>query len=199
VPLIVSTTLDDAGLFFHHFDLTEQGLADLLSARYGSAAATLQMLYREYFPGKSPYLLHAQMVTDAGFRAFAHAQAEAKAARQRAPVYIYLWEWVSAAYDGKFGAVHAMDVSASLHNERDAILGSGSSDARRMCCALASSWIAFANTGDPNNGQIPHWPRFDERARATIVFNRNTRIERDPYRELREFWRGMPPAAGVLG
>jgi para-nitrobenzyl esterase len=68
-----------------------------------------------------------------------------------------------------------------------------------MCCALASSWIAFANTGDPNNGQIPHWPRFNENERATMVFNRNTRIERDPYRELREFWSGMPPAASVLG
>lgn len=199
VPLIVSTTLDDAGLFFHHFDLTEKGLADLLSARYGSAAAELQKLYREHFPNKSPYLLHAQMVTDAGFRSFAHAQAEAKAARERAPVYTYLWEWASAAYDGKFGAVHAMDVSASFHNERDAILGSGSSDARQMCGALASAWIAFARTGDPNNAQIPHWPRFAGTERATMMFDRNMRIERDPHRALREFWRGMPPAASVLG
>jgi para-nitrobenzyl esterase len=199
VPLMVSTTLDDAGLFFHDFDLTEQGLADLLSARYGSTAAALQKRYREHFPTKSPYLLHAQMVTDAGFRSFAHAQAEAKAARERAPVYTYLWEWVSPAYDGKFGAVHAMDVSASFHNERDAILGGGSSDARQMCSALASAWIAFAKTGNPNNAQIPHWPRFAGTERTTMVFDRNMRIERDPYRALREFWRGMPPAASVLG
>jgi para-nitrobenzyl esterase len=199
VPLIISTTLDDAGLFFNQFDLTEQGLADLLSARYGSAAAGLQKLYRTCFPDKSPYLLYAQMVTDSGFRSFAHAQAEAKAVRVRAPVYMYLWEWVSSAYEGKFGAAHAMDVSASFHNERDAILGSGSPDARRMCSSLASTWVAFAKTGDPNNEQIPHWPRFDATGRATLVFDRNTRIERDPYRELREFWRSMPPAMSVLG
>jgi para-nitrobenzyl esterase len=199
VPVIVSTTLDDAGLFFNHFDLTVQQLSDLLSARYGSAGTTLQNLYREHFPAKSPYLLHAQMVTDAGFRSFAHTQAEAKAARKRGPVYTYLWEWGSPAYNGKFGAAHAMDVSASFHNVRDAILGSGSRDARRMCDALASTWIAFAKTGDPNNSQIPHWPRFEGTERTTMVFDRNTRVEHDPHRELREFWRGMPPAASVLG
>jgi para-nitrobenzyl esterase len=92
-----------------------------------------------------------------------------------------------------------MDVSASFHNVRDAILGSGSNDARRMCDALASTWIAFARTGDPNNPQIPHWPPFETTERTTMVFDRNTRTERDPHRELREFWRGMPPAASVLG
>jgi para-nitrobenzyl esterase len=199
VPLIISTTLDDAGLFFDHFDLTENQLSDLLTTRYESAGKTLQKLYREHFPAKSPYLLHAQMVTDAGFRRFAHAQAEAKATRSRAPVYTYLWEWTCSAYDGKFGAAHAMDVPASFHNARDAILGSGSSDAQRMCRDLASTWVAFANTGDPNNLQIPHWPRFEATERATMMFARDTRIERDPYRELREFWHGMPPAASVLG
>jgi para-nitrobenzyl esterase len=199
VPLIVSTTLDDAGLFFNQFDLTEQGLADLLSARYGPAAAGLQKLYRTYFPDKSPYLLHAQMVTDSGFRRFAHAQAQTRASCQRAPVYMYLWEWGCPAFDGKFGAAHAMDVSASFYNDRDAILGSGSSHARLMCSALASTWVAFAKTGDPNNEQIPHWPSFDSNGRATLVLDRNTRIERDPYRELREFWAGMPPAVSVLG
>jgi para-nitrobenzyl esterase len=199
IPLIVSTTLDDAGLFFNHFEMTEQQLSDRLSARYGSAATTLQKLYREYFPTKSPYLLHAQIVTDAGFRRFAHAQAEAKAAHERAPVYTYLWEWTSSAYNGKLGAVHAMDVAASFDNVRDAILGSGSSDAQRMCNALASTWVAFAKTGDPNNSQIPHWPRFAATERTTMVFDHNTRTESDPHRELREFWRGMPPAASVMG
>lgn len=199
VPLIVSTTLDDAGLFFNQFELTEQQLADLLAARYGAASTPLQKLYREHFPAKSPYLLHAQMITDAGFRRFAHAQTEAKAARRRAAVYCYLWEWTSPAYNGKFGAAHAMDVPAAFHNGRDAILGSGSSDAQRMCNALASTWVAFAKTANPNNSQIPHWPPFEATQRSTLVFAPNTRIERDPYRALREFWLSTPPAASVFG
>jgi para-nitrobenzyl esterase len=199
VPLIISTTLDDAGLFFDRFAMTEQELTDTLSASYGAKTALLEKTYREHFPTKSPYLLHAQMITDAGFRRFAHAQAEAKAARQRAAVYTYLWEWNCPAFDGKFGAAHAMDVAASMHNERDAILGSGATDARRMCDALASAFLAFAKTGDPNNSQIPQWPPFDALQRSTQVFDRNTRIERDPHGALRKFWLGMPPAVSVLG
>jgi para-nitrobenzyl esterase len=199
VPLIVSTTLDDAGLFFDRFAMTEEELTDTLSAAYGSQATALKKAYRDHFPAKSAYLLHAQIITDAGFRRFAHAQAESKAARQGAAVYTYLWEWVCPAFDGKFGALHAMDVSASMHNERDAILGSGSSDACRMCDALASIWLAFAKTGDPNNAHIPHWPRFDPGQRATLVFDRDTRVECDPHEALRRLWLDMPPAASVLG
>ncbi|HEY0800029.1 MAG TPA: carboxylesterase family protein [Steroidobacteraceae bacterium] len=199
VPLIISTTLDDAGLFFDRFSMTEQELTETVSAGYGAKAASLTKMYREHFPTKSPYLLYAQMITDSGFRRFAHAQAEAKAARQAAAVYTYLWEWTCPAFDGKFGAVHAMDVAASMHNERDAILGSGSSDARRMCEALASAFLAFAKTGNPYNSHIPQWPRFDTSQRATLVFDRDTRIECDPHGTLRKLWLGMPPAASVLG
>jgi len=199
VPLIISTTLDDAGLFFDRFAMTEQELSDTLSAGYGAKAALLEKTYREHFPTKSPYLLYAQIITDAGFRRFAHAQAEAKAARQHVAVYTYLWEWTCPAFDGKFGAVHAMDVAASMHNERDAILGSGSTDARRMCGALASAFLAFAKTGDPNNSQIPQWPRFDASQRSTLVYDRNTRMERDPHGALRTLWLDMPPSASVLG
>jgi para-nitrobenzyl esterase len=199
VPLIISTTLDDAGLFFDRFAMTEVELTDILSTGYGAKAALLQKTYREHFPTKSPFLLHAQIISDAGFRRFAHAQAEGKAARGRAAVYAYLWEWTCPAFDGKFGAAHAMDVAASMHNERDAILGSGSADARDMCDALASALLAFAKTGDPNNSRIPPWPRFDASQRSTLVFDRDTRIERDPHGALRKLWLGMPPSASVLG
>jgi para-nitrobenzyl esterase len=199
VPLMISTTLDDAGLFFANFDLTGAELEELLQARFGDAARSLTALYRESFPEKSPYLLHAQMMTDSGFRRFAYTQAEAKAARGQAPVFQYLWEWNCPAFDGKFGAVHAMDVSASFHNERDAILGSGSQAAQRMCQDLGSTLVAFARTGDPNNARIPHWPRFDADERATLVFGPRTRIERDPYGKQRELWLGLPAAASVLG
>jgi len=199
VPLLVSTTLDDAGLFFDRFAMTEQDLTETLSASHGAKGAALAKIYRSHFPAKPPYLLHAQIITDAGFRRFAHAQAEAKAARQAAPVYTYLWEWICPAYGGKFGAAHAMDVAASMHNERDAILGSGSGDALRMCDTMASSLLAFAKNGNPNNSRVPHWPRFDASSRATMVFDRDTRIERDPHETLRKAWLDMPPAASVLG
>jgi para-nitrobenzyl esterase len=199
VPLIVSTTLDDAGLFFNTFALTDAGLEQLLGATYGDKAASLLALYRAHFPAKSPYLLYSQIITDAGFRRFAHAQAERKAAQARAPVFMYLWEWASPTYDGKFGAVHAMDVAASLYNERDVIMGGGSRAARAMCDALAGAWVSFAKTGDPGHALIPDWPRFDAVNRQTMIFGDPPRVVNDPYGEIRAFWREMPGPSTVFG
>ena len=200
VPLMISTTLDDAGIFFDRFDMTEQELTDTLSASFGAKAANLHKTYRAHFPARSPYLLHSQLMTDLGFARFAHAQAENRASRQGgAPVYKYLWEWTCPAFEGKFGALHAMDVSASLYNARDGILGSGSRDAKLMCETLSSALLAFAKTGDPNNSTIPHWPRFDISQRATLVFDRHTRTEQDPHGELRKLWADTPLPASVLG
>jgi para-nitrobenzyl esterase len=199
VPLIVSTTLDDAGLFFFDFGRDEAELRLALRTRYGGKADEMLALYREAWPTKSPYLLHAQMMTDSGFRHFANAQAERKAQQGRAAVYTYLWEWASPAFDGKFGAAHAMDVCASFYNDRDAVLGGGSRDARIMCECLSSAWVSFAKTGDPNNAHLPHWPAFDPERRSTMILGADTRIVNDPYQAIRIFWLDMPGPRSVLG
>jgi len=199
VPLIVSTTLDDAGLFFDNFGLTEIELTAMLRQRYGIQADRMLALYREHFPSKSPYLLHTQMITDSSFRRFANLQAERKADQARAPVYAYLWQWSSPAFDAKFGATHAMDVAASFHNDRDAILGGGSRDAQTMCGTLASAWLNFAKTGNPNNTNIPSWPNYEAKRRPTMIFGPDTQVVNDPYAEIRAFWANMPEPESILG
>ena len=199
VPLIVSTALDDAGLFFDNFGLTETELAALLHQRYGIQADRLLALYREHFPNKSPYLLHAQIITNASFRSFADWQAERNAHLARAPVYTYLWQWSSPAFDSKFCAAHAMDVAALFYNDREAILGAGSKDARTMCSTLASAWVNFAKTGNPNNANIPSWPKFDAKRRSTMLFGIDTQVASDPYAEIRAFWAKMPEPDSILG
>ncbi|MDE2134922.1 MAG: carboxylesterase/lipase family protein [Alphaproteobacteria bacterium] len=199
VPLIVSTTLDDASLFFDNFDLDENGLKQMLHARYGEAAETVLRLYRSKWPHKSPFLMQAQIVTDSGFRRFAYAQAERKAVQARAPVYLYQWDWATPAFEGRFGAVHATDVSASFGNVRDAIIGAGTRIGRGLCEALAASWVAFAHCGDPNSARIPHWPAFGPNDRAAMIFDDPIRVVNDHHGDIRAFWNGMPPAQSILG
>jgi len=199
VPLIISTTLDDAGLFFDNFDLDETSLAVLLHTRYGDASQEMLRLYRDHWPDKSPYLLHAQMATDSGFRRFAYAQAELKSAQARAPIYMYQWDWATPAFDRRFGAVHASDVSASFNNVRDPLLGCGTAEGRALSEALSSAWVAFAATGDPNTDALPPWPRFDPNDRAILVLDTPPRVVADPNGDIRRFWSRMPPAANVIG
>ena len=196
VPMIISTTLEDGALSLTNFDLDEAGLKAMMNDRYGAKAEQMLTLYRSRYPNKSPFLIEAQIATDAGFRRSAILQAVRKSALGKAPAYMYLWAFESIGFGGKFGAVHGTDVSASFNNYRDGIGGIGSKHERALWDRFAATWVSFAKTGDPNNAKIPAWPAYDADKRATMVFDNETRVENDPRSEIRKFWEQMPVAAG---
>jgi para-nitrobenzyl esterase len=193
VPMIISTTLEDAALRLTNFDLDEAGLRTLMAQRFGAAGGEAIGLYRARYPAKSPFLIQAQAFTDATARRNAVLQAERKAALGAAPAWMYLWAWPTPAFDGKFGAVHGIDVSASFHNYRDGTVDVGSRDGRTMCDRLAGAWVAFARTGDPNCEAIPHWTPYSASERATMIFDTQMRLETDPRGDIRRFWDAQPP------
>ena len=192
VPVIISTTLEDAALGLTNFNLDEAGLKTMMAQRYGAKAEPMLALYRSRYPNKSPFLIQAQIATDAGFRQNAILQAERKSALGKAPAYMYLWAFESSGFNGKFGAVHGTDVSASFDNYRDGIGGTGSRQERALWDSFASAWVSFAKTGDPNNPKTPNWPAYDVANRATMIFDTEVRVENDPRGEIRRFWREMP-------
>jgi len=188
VPMIISTTLEDAALRLTNWDLTDAGLKTLLDERYKGKASEILALYKDAAPGKTPYLVQAQVFTDSANRVRAVQQAERKAAQGGAPAYMYIWEWATPAFDGKLGAVHGHDVEASFNLYRNAIGGAGRTDGRALCNRFASTWTAFAKTGNPDNEHIPHWPAYDAAARATMIFDANTRVVNDPRSAIRKYW-----------
>jgi para-nitrobenzyl esterase len=193
IPLIVSTTLEDAALGLTNFTLGEAELKTLIDKRYKDKGADILAMYRKYYPEKSPYLIQAMLFTDSGFRRSAIKQAELKAAQGSGAIYMYQWDWPTPSFGGRYGAVHGLDVSGSFREARDG------NDMARVADQLSSSWVAFAKTGNPNNSRIPPWPTFDAKARATMVFGTPTQMENDPRGEIRGFWAQMPPPAGLLG
>src|SRR5436190_4061065 len=93
VPVIISTTLEDAALRLTNWDLTDAGLTTLLDERYKGKANEILPLYKDagQFPrGKTPYLIQAQVFTDSTNRVRAVQQAERKAALGGAPAYMYI-------------------------------------------------------------------------------------------------------------
>jgi para-nitrobenzyl esterase len=196
VPVIISTTLEDAALALTNFDLDDAGLKAMLNQRFKTKADEIYALYRKssWNSRKSPFLIQAQVLTDSGFRRSAITQAERKAALGKAPAYMYLWAYESPTFGGKFGAVHGTDVSASFHNYRDAIGGAGSPQQRALWSKFATAWVAFAKTG-----KLPNWPAYETSTRATMIFDNDTRVENDPRAEIRKFWDQMPLPTTPLG
>jgi para-nitrobenzyl esterase len=166
----------------------------MMNDRYAEKAEPMLALYRNRYLHKSPFLIQAQIGTDAGARRSAVLQAERKAAFGKAPAYMYLWEYASPSFDGKFGAVHGTDVSASFYNFRDGVGGTGSREEKALWGCFASAWVSLAKTGNPNNAKIPNWPAYDAEKRATMIFDNETRVENDPRSEFRKFWQDMPTA-----
>ncbi len=198
VPMIISTTLDEAALALTNFDLDEAGLKTVAGRMLSDKADRVLALYRKAYPTASPYLIQARIVTDRGFRANAYKQAERKAALGKAPAYFYLFTWPCPGYNGKFGSVHGTDVQLVFHAYRGAI-GGGGTDAKALADKMAAMWVAFARTGDPNTTAIPHWPAYDSQTRATMIFDTNTRVENDPRREFRQLWEELGTPGGPMG
>jgi para-nitrobenzyl esterase len=193
IPLMVSTTLEDAALALSNFDLNDAGLKTLLEQRYKTKAAEIFALYRKYYPQKSAYLVQAEIMTDSGFRRSAIKQAELKAAQGKAPIYMYQWDWPTPSFGGRYGAVHGLDVSATFREARDG------NDAARIADEFSSMFVAFARTGNPNCSRIPPWEQYDANKRATMLFSTPTHQEYDPRSEIRKFWEQMPMPTSPMG
>src|SRR6185503_18039015 len=102
IPVIISTTLEDAALSLTNFNVDEAGVKSIFAQRYSDKADAILAMYKQRYPQKSPFLLQAQAFTDSGFRRSAITQAERKSALGKAPAYMYLWNWECPAYSGKF-------------------------------------------------------------------------------------------------
>jgi len=193
VPVIIATTLEDAALRLTNWELTDSGLTALLNERFKGKAEEILALYRPVTAGKTPYLVQAQVFTDTQARSRAITQAERKAGQGGAPAWLYIWEWATPAFDGKLGAVHGHDVDASFNLYRNGICGTGDKTGRLMAKRLASTFVAFAKTGKPDNDQIPRWPAYDATTRATMVFDAETRVVNDHRSAIRKYWSQNPP------
>ena len=125
MPLIVSYTADDAALRMTNFKIDAAGVKEELAKQHGAAKAErIFNAYRAEYPDISDYLINARIATDTRNARSVIKQLELKAAQpDGAPCYQYIWEWKSQGMDGKFGAVHGVDVQFAFHNARGPLEG----------------------------------------------------------------------------
>jgi len=187
VPMIIGTCLEDQSLGMTDWDIDEAGLRSWVESQVPGQTDKVLGEYRKRYPAKRPFLIKAMIATDKAWRRNAVLQAERKIAQGAALAYMYRWDWPSPAAGGKFGAVHGVDLSMSFYNA-DTDLGTNSPQARRMAERLGSAYLAFAKTGNPNNSKIPRWAPYDTTDRPVMVFDNQTKLEKDPNAELRAMW-----------
>ena len=72
-------------------------------------------------------------------------------------------------------------------------------DAQSVADQMSAAWIAFAHTGSPNATGLASWPRYDPRARSTMLFDVVSRAVNDPYSDERQLIAALPPPTGGPG
>jgi para-nitrobenzyl esterase len=119
--------------------------------------------------------------------------AERKAALNAAGAYVYRLEFETPV--GRLRSPHALDLPLVFDTvgKSSSLLGPVTADAQKVADQMSAAWVAFARTGSPNATGLASWPRYDTRARSTMLFNVTSRAVNDPYTRERQLIAALPP------
>jgi len=151
-----------------------------------ATADRLIAVYKKGRPNKSNVEIYQIIASDVTFSGSVHTEADRKVAQGRAPVYKYYFTWQSTAREGKLRSFHTLEIPFVFENvdEGKSMTGSGQ-DRYALSDKMSAAWTAFARTGNPNVKGLPHWPAFTADQRATMIFNDESKLVNDPYKEER--------------
>ncbi len=197
VPVIVGYNRTEATFFLASDPsapkMTEEGLQKRTKGLFGENAPRVVEQYRKLHPGLSPYDLFVLISTDNQMGIGSIRLAERKAATGKAPVYLYEFDWESPVAGLK--SPHTLEIPFVFNNIAIARpLVGDSPEARALAEKVCDAWIAFARTGDPNTPALPRWHPYTAKDRYTMLFNNESKVEKDPAREKRLLLEEVKPA-----
>ncbi|MHA2180905.1 MAG: carboxylesterase/lipase family protein [Promethearchaeota archaeon] len=141
-------------------------------------------------PGKTPRDVFDAIDTDYQFRIPSIRLAEAQSQHHK-NTFMYLFSWKTPWQGGKYGAMHALELSfvfGILLDRNEGIFPRKTEETQELSEKMMDAWISFARTGNPNHENIPELPPYDTENRGTIIFDKEVTIENDPYGDERKAW-----------
>ncbi len=182
IPLVIGTVKNEfmtslgSGMSF----ADEKTVHDFLQKRYGEKTEAYIAAMKQAFPkDKRPSDL---LDFDMFFRPGTIAQANLKSAVSGgAPVYMYLFTWQSPVLDGKYKAMHCMELPFVFNNiARCQEMTGGGKEAYALADKMSQAWVQFARTGNPNHKGLPAWTAYSEKNGATLMFDVQCEVRNHP-------------------
>ena len=189
IPLLIGTTKNEFSPFagMATFNSTQEQALEILKKKYNAKTdAYLEAVKKAYPNHTKPSDL---LDIDFSFRSGAVIQANQKSALSGgAATYMYLFSWQSPVLDGKFKAVHCMELPFMFNNiARCEEMTGGGKEAYLLADKMSQSWINFAKTGNPNHAGLPKWEIYDAKKGATMFFDNTCEVKYNHDAALLEF------------
>jgi para-nitrobenzyl esterase len=178
IPLLIGTTINEftpfRGAMPSNFD--DAKAMEAINKVYGTKADAYIAAVKKAYPMAK---LNSMLDYDVTFRPGAVQQANQKATLGGgAPVYMYLFDWQSPVMDGKYKAVHCMEIPFVFDNvARCEEMTGGTKEAFALAKKMSQSWISFAKTGNPGHGGLPKWPAYNTANTATMHFDNSCTVQ----------------------
>lgn len=192
VPVLIGTTATEGSFFAPNelLTMTEAQVKARLEKSLGADTERVIALFRKTRPKASPSEIY---FTISAFPTNAMTQAERKAAAGRAPAYVYYLTWKTPIQNGLRLSPHTIEIPFAFNNHwlLPELVGTGL-DLQTMADRVSGSWVAFARTGNPNNENVPVWPVYNGSDRATMIIDREWKVEKDPNHEERMVMAKLP-------
>ncbi len=196
VPLIIGSNATEATLFarfMDHLPTNEPVIEKFLSSAEPAVAQGLRDAYPGY-PSRAACLAFGSDFTF-GARAWELAEAHCL----HAPTYHYRYDYAPRPLQWTgFGATHGSELLAvfDVYDTQMGALLTVAGDrrsARQVSRDVQRRWRTFSRTGVPGDD----WPAYDTEQRATMIFDRRSRIEVDPVATRREAWAAFTAARRI--
>lgn len=192
VPMLIGSVSEEGNQMSSH--PTEEEWHANLAKTYGEekekATAIIAALKKAYPQKKIQTLSYICSGTPGlnglGMRNNVVKTARLKHELQAAPAYAYYFTWQTSILDGVPGAWHTADLQFCFDNTKRCEQGTGNTpEAQALAKRMASSWAAFATTGNPS---IPglNWAPTDPDTNRTMIWDNECRMADDPEAEARK-------------
>lgn len=193
IPLLIGTVKNEFAPFanMRFVGASEETIMKHIKETYKENADAYVKAVKKAYPNDTdPKDL---LDVDTMFRPGSVLQANDKAAvKGGAPVYMYLFTWQSPVFDGKYKALHCMEVpfvfdTIDLSNH----MTGGGQEAHVLAEKMSGAWINFAKTGNPNYKNLPEWPKYNSSNTATMHFDVTCEVKPQLDKELFEIVSGQ--------
>ncbi len=165
------------------------------TARMSPDADAVLACYRQRLSDVEAGWVACAIATDRVFRVPAIRLAENRHANGAA-TWMYRFSWDSRAFEGQFGAAHALEIPFTFNTldgpGTDVFLGEGPRpDA--LAETMHDSWIAFIRHGDPSTSALGDWPPYEPDHRLVMDLDDECGLLADPESDEREIWESVVP------